>query len=361
MNIIINQKKLLEAIHTVEHVVSKNISLPILTTILLRAEGGKLKLTATNLEIGIQVWVGARVEKEGVVAVPARIFSDFVSSVQDEKLTITSEQNSIFLTSENYKTQILGMVPDEFPLIPIVAHAQKVAFPGVELGKALASVVDAASLLETRPELSGVYIHIAAKQATFAATDSFRLSEYILPGNYPVEKSCILPRITALEILRLATGRQETVHLNIGENQVGFGGNEVELVSRLIDGRYPDYKKVIPERSVAEFTVEKQILEQHVRMAGIFSSSISDLVLKLASGALHVMAKNSDRGEIASKIPVSSKAAFSVSVNYRYLLDALKVIQQQEVEVVHTGEGSPLIIRGKGNTQHTYVIMPLRA
>src|SRR3989338_2368426 len=158
MNIIINQKRLLDAVHTVERIVVKNTSLPILGTILLKTDQGRLKLIATNLEIGIQCWVGAKIEKEGTVAVPARIFSEFIGTVRDEKIAITVDRNSVFIESEHYKTQILGMKTDEFPIIPSVKSTSTFSIQGTLLATALGKVVDAVSLLETRPELGGVYV-----------------------------------------------------------------------------------------------------------------------------------------------------------------------------------------------------------
>ena len=319
-------------------------------------------LTTTNLEIGIHYWIGAKIEQEGMIAVPAKIFSDFVSSVQDEKMVIRSEKELLYVESENYKTKILGMKTDEFPLIPSLKNAPEFSMPSKELARALSKVLDATSLLETRPELSGVYVNITPEHITFAATDSFRLSEYIVPSKQSLTKAFIVPRTTAFELSRLAASRDEEIRFMVSDGQLAVRASDVELVSRLIDGHYPDYKKVIPGHADATAIVRKQALEQNVRMAGIFSSSISDLSLKAAQGTLHISAKNSDRGEIASKTPLSdSKANFTISVNYRYLLDALKVIDEDEVVINYTGEGSPLVVRGAGNKAHTYVIMPLRS
>lgn len=361
MKIILQQKKLANAVQITERVVSKNTSLPILTAILLKAEGGRLQLTATNLEIGVRCWVGAKVEHEGSIAVPARVFSDFINSVTDEKITLTSEKQVLQSVSEHSKTQILGMKPDEFPIIPTLTKTTEVALSGAQLRTALLSVFDATSLLETRPELSGVYVHTEANAITFAATDSFRLAEYILPAKPPAGKSFIIPRTTVLEMIRIVTDHPEEIILAVSENQISLKGSDVELVSRLIDGRYPDYKKVIPEKFTTTLTVAKDELERAVRMASIFSSSISDLHLHASNGVLQLVAKNSDKGEIVSDVAISSvPAPFDISVNYRYLLDGLKVIPTKNVVIGYTGPGNPLALKGENHDQQVYVIMPLR-
>ena len=362
MKIIINQNKLISAIRLVERVVSKNISLPILNTILLKTEGGQLQLIATNLEIGIHCSVGVKIEKEGSVAVPAKIFSDFISNVHDEKIILGVDKNIISVISEHYKTQILGMKPDEFPIVPTVRNAIEFTMPSKELSSALTSVFDATSLMETRPELSGVFIHNDGKTVTFAATDSFRLSERIVKVATNAQKSFIIPRATALEMIHLSADHQEDVKIIVSENQIALRGSNFELVSRLIDGRYPDYKKVIPEKFIATVTVDKAEFERNVRMASIFSSSISDLTIKASNATLQVMAKNSDKGEIVSNLASSGvKEPFDVSVNYRYLLDGLKTIPTSALVIGYSGQGSPLVLQGEQHEGQVYVIMPLRA
>ncbi len=361
MKIIINRNKLQAAIRSVERVIGKNISLPILNTILFKTKGGQLRLTATNLEVGIQYRIGAKIEEEGAIAVPARVFSEFIGNVQDEKITLTTEGNILLVNSEHYQTKILGMGTEEFPLIPSLRATVEFKLPGALIKEALGSVIDATSLLETRPELTGVLVGVGHDRVTFAATDSFRLAEYIAPAATGIEKSFILPRATALEIMRLAGEHEGAVDIAVSENQIAARGEDFELVSRLIDGRYPEYKKIIPEKYVEEITLGKQELERNVRMASIFSSSISDLLIKVNKGQMVVTAKNSDRGEIAAQLPCGgATSAFEVTVNYRYLLDGLKIFTGGDIVMGYTGPGSPLVLKGAGQKHQVYVIMPLR-
>ena len=349
------------AIRSVERVVSRNVSLPILNTILLRTESGKLKLTATNLEVGVHCWIGAKIEQEGVIAVPARILSDFVANIQDEKVTLSSEKEVLTITSEHATTQILGMKHDEFPIVPALRDAVELLIPGRMLGEGLQSVVDSASLLETRPELSGVYVQSEKRGIVFAATDSFRLSERIVNVSVKQEKNFIIPRATVLEIIRLVSERGEEVILAVSESQLAVRGNDIELISRLIDGKYPEYKKVIPEKFSTSITVDKNELERTIRMASIFSSSVADLTMKATDSMLRITAKNSDKGHIDVKLPASpTKTPFEITVNYRYLLDGLKAIPAKSIVIGYTGPGSPLALHGEGVEGVVYVIMPLR-
>lgn len=362
MEIITNQKKFLTALRAVERVVSKNISLPILNAVLLKAEKNQLKLSATNLEIGINYWVGAKTDKEGEVAVPARIFSDFVSNITDEKMGISSDKNILSISSEHYKTKILGMDTKDFPIIPKVQKDQKIKVSPGDLRAALVSVIDSTALSETRPELSGVFVSIGKNKAEFAATDSFRLAEKVIGVSSDFHKSFIIPRNTGMEIIRISESVEGDLTLAVSDNQLFVGGDEFELVSRLIDGRYPDYKRVIPDKFISLAKVGKRELEKNTRMAGIFTSSISDIKLSVGKGEMEILAKNSDKGEINATLACELKnQPFDVSVNYHYLLDGLKVTPTDSVILEFTGNGSPLVLRGENVKDQVYVIMPLRS
>ncbi|MBI2064027.1 MAG: DNA polymerase III subunit beta [Candidatus Yanofskybacteria bacterium] len=362
MDIIVNQKKLTSAVRTVEKAVSKNISLPILNTILLKTDNGRLKLSATNLEVGINYWLGAKINESGEVAVPARIFSDFINNITDEKLSLTVKKNIVAINSEHYKTQILGMDTKDFPIIPQIKKEISFKINSQTLKTALISVLDSASLSETRPELSGVYVSISDKRAEFAATDSFRLSEKIIGLSDGKNKAFILPRNTATEIIRIAENIEGDLSLAVSDNQIIVFGEDFEIISRLIDGHYPEYKRVIPEKFIALAKVNKNEFERSIRMASIFSSSISDIKLKAGKDSMEVSAKNSDRGEITADLACEIKnKPFEISVNYHYLLDGLKVLPTEHIILEFTGDGSPLVLRGDNLKDQTYVIMPLRS
>lgn len=364
MDIIINQKKLISAVRTVEKAVSKNISLPILNTILLKTDNGRLNLSTTNLEIGINYWIGAKINKNGEVAVPARIFSDFISNITDEKLSLTAQNNIVSINSEHYKTQILGMDTKDFPIIPQIKKEHSFKINNQILKTALISVLDSTALSETRPELSGIYVCISKNRAEFAATDSFRLSEKIISLHDSKEKTFILPRNTAIEIIRIAESIDvnSDLSLAVSDNQVIVFGDDFEIISRLIDGHYPEYKRVIPEKFIALAKVNKAEFEKSIRMASIFSSSISDIKLKAGKESMEISAKNSDRGEINADLACEIKnKPFEISVNYHYLLDGLKVLPTEHVILEFTGDGSPLVLKGEGSKDQTYVIMPLRS
>ena len=291
MRITTNLKNLSKALTLVDRVISKNPVLPILNNILLKVENGRLKVSATNLEIGINYTLGAKVDESGEIAVPARIFSDFVKNLEGDKLNLISKNNILIINTEKYKTQILGFDPKDFPIIPKIKNDVLFLISSKILKSALSTVLDSMAISETRPELSGAYIQFESNKFILAATDSFRLVEKIFELKQKNNLSFILPRGTVLELIRILGELNEDIQIRYSDNQVSFCTDDLELVSRLIDGSYPDYKKVIPEKYISKVLIKKEELERNIRLAGLFSSSIADINLNCDSKITTITAR----------------------------------------------------------------------
>lgn len=362
MKITTSLKNLSRALTTVERVISKNQTLPILNNILLRIENGRLKVSATNLEIGINYLLGAKVDESGEIAVPVRIFSDFVKNLEGDKLNLVTKNNSLSINTDKYKTQILGFDPKEFPIIPKIKSEVLLSISSKILKSSLSTVLDSMAISETRPELSGTYIQFNSNKFILAATDSFRLVEKIFELKQKNNLSFILPRGTVVELIRILSELNEDIHIRYGDNQISFCTDDLEIVSRLVDGNYPDYKKVIPEKYISKVLIKKEELEKNIRLAGLFSSSISDINLNCEDKITTITAKNADKGEIQIVVESLLKnEPFSISLNHYYLLDGLKIIPTEHVVIEYTGQGSPLVIRPENdNKDLTYLIMPLK-
>ena len=361
MKLIVNQKNLKRAISLVEKVVSKNISLPILGNILIKTENGRLRLSATNLELGINTLIGVKIEEVGEIAVPARIFSDFINAVQDEKVTLLTKNNILTINSENYKTSILGFDPKDFPIIPKIKSESILSISAKTFKNALIKVVDSMAISETRPELAGIFIQIKENKCIFVATDIFRLAEVTLPISTSGSASIILPRNTVVELIRICGDIEGDVQIKYTDNQVAFIGEDIELVSRVVDGTYPPYKNVIPDKFISRALIKRNEFENNIRLAGLFASNIADVKIACNEDKITITARNSDKGEIETSVPIVLKnEPFELSLNYRYVLDGLKNILNNEVIVEFTGVGSPLIMRPSEDKSFVYLIMPLR-
>ncbi|MEK7076472.1 MAG: DNA polymerase III subunit beta [Patescibacteria group bacterium] len=363
MKITVNQKNLKKALNLVEKVVSRNTSLPILNNILLKTENGRLKVSATNLEIGVNYIVGAKIEEVGQIAVPARIISDFIGSIIDDKILLTTKNNILSINSERYKTQILGFDAKDFPIIPKIKSKPLATIPVKLIRNSLMTVLDSVAVSETRPELAGVFMDFNNDKIIFAATDSFRLTEKSVDFKNIYKQSFIIPRNTAVELIRIAGELEGDLSFNASDNQVSFFNDDFEMVSRVVDGNYPDYKKIIPEKCLSRVLVKKDELDKTIRVAGLFSTNISDIKINCLDGKIAVLAKNSDKGEIETLVEASLKnQPFEVSLNFHYLLDGLKTVDTEKVIIEFTGQGSPLVIRPNDDRKDVvYLIMPLRS
>jgi len=363
MRITVNQKNLKKALNLVEKVVSKNTPLPILNNILLKTENGRLKVSATNLEIGVNYIIGAKIEEVGQIAIPARIISDFIGNIIDDKVSLTTKNNILNINSERYKTQILGFDAKDFPIIPKIKSKSLAVIPVKLLRNSLMTVLDSVAVSETRPELAGVFMDFNNNKIVFAATDSFRLTEKSVDFKNIQKQSFIIPRNTVVELIRITGELEGDLVFNASDNQVSFSNDDFEMVSRVVDGNYPDYKKVIPEKCISRVLVKKDELDKTIRIAGLFSSNISDIKINCLEGKMAVLAKNSDKGEIETLIDASLKnQPFEVSLNFHYLLDGLKILDTEKVIMEFTGQGSPLVIRPNDDRKDVvYLIMPLRS
>ena len=365
MKITVLTKNIQQGLNTVKNIVGRNLNLPVLNTILLNYKNNQINLSTTNLELGINYFLSASTEGQGQVAIPSKIFSDFISNVRDEKIELSLKDSILNVQSANFKTKFICLDPKDFPLIPKLKKEPIVSFPSRVLKNNLSSVFDSVSLSQARPELGGVFVSFNKNKVYFASTDSFRLSEKIINANSEKTISVIIPRATAAELIRILSDYEKDVAISVEENQIQFSSDDFEIVSRLIDGRYPDYQKVIPAKSIFQISIKKDDLQNNIRLAGLFSSNINDIGLRVDKKEIVVFSKNSDRGEFSSRVKsgpsTEIEEPFEVLLNYNYLVDGLKNISSEDVIFEYTGEGAPVVLRPKDQDfSFTYLIMPLR-
>lgn len=354
--------KLQRALSIVERVTSKNTTLPILNNLLMTAERGSLTVSATNLEVGVAVSFGAKVEDQGRIAVPARILTEFVKTATGDVISGSVKQTTLSVSSGGTRSVLLCFDAGEYPIIPVVKGGVEFAVNAAIFAGLLSSIIDSIAASDARPELSGAYLSIKDNTLTLAATDSFRLAEHRTKLTGEEDISIIIPRQTVSEILRVLEDISGDVNVHVAENQLSIAADGCTVVSRLIDGKYPDYRKVIPERSITRTLVRRTELEQAVKVAALFTSSISDVKLSCAECSLTVSGKNAAKGEGESTIDATVKGdAFDIALNYHYLLDGLRIMSAEHVVLEYTGKGSPFVIR-PDDAEHVlvYIIMPLR-
>ncbi len=361
------QEKLAKALSTVGRIVSSRTSLPVLSNVLLSADQNRLRIAATNLEIGINYWIGCKVDQEGAVTVPARLLGEFITNLPSGTLDISASEVNLTVKTKHYESHINGISAEEFPQIPEVKSEPVVSLPTDVFREAISQVVIAAALDESRPVLAGVYMYIEEGNLIMVATDSFRLAERAieLPKGHGGELSVIVPARTMQELMRILGDSQGEVSMYLADNQVMFQLADIELVSRLIEGKFPPYRQIIPEQEETSATIESNEFTRITKMANLFARENGGGVRieVQAEGEIRIMSSASQIGDNTSSADCDVAGDDGeISLNARYLSDALGVLKTKQVSFGMSGKLNPCVIRPEGDDAHDYlhIIMPLR-
>jgi len=363
MKLSVLQENLARSLSIVGHLASRNTSLPILNDVLISADDQGIVLSATNLEIGIRATVRGKVEEPGSLAIPARTFADFIGLAESGKIELIQEGLSLRIETTKSKTVIKGQSAEEFPLIPALETGPSLTVPAPELRQAISQVIFATAQDESRPEISGVLLQRGQSQATLVSTDSYRLTERkITLEATSDESSVIVPARTIQELARIISDDTASVTVRTNENQILFSLDGVDIVSRLVEGQYPDYTQIIPANFKLRATLKTEPLIKAVKTAGLFSKSgINDISLAFTKGHLTISAVNAQLGEYESRLEAAVTGDdTSIVFNHRYLLDGLQNIEGAEIELSLVDDKSPGVLRGKKATDYTYIIMPIK-
>lgn len=369
MKFVCLQENLKAALGVVERIAGRNGTLPILSSVLLKNDQGRLRLVATDLEIGLTTWCAGKLEGEGVFAVPARLLAQFVVYLPGQaKLQLDFHAPHLTITTEGAKATFRGFEPKDFPLIPSLKprHTLGVAAPAFLTG--LTQILPAVAPHESRPEISGVLMHLTGNDFRLAATDTFRLAE----KNLTLERShntasegfrAIVPSRTMQEVVRVFSGATGELTIELTDTQARFATPGAELVSRLIAGEYPNYRAIIPTKFVTHTVVAARNLASVIRGAAVFATKLNDIhvVLETAQRRIRVSAVDPDKGDHTATIPTEGSGdPLEVSFNYRYLLDGVEAITTDELELSATTTASPAVLKPRGDPSFRYVLMPIR-
>lgn len=360
------QENINHALLVVSHVASKNVTLPILNNILIRAHSDRIELSATNLEIGITTSIRGKIDAPGVYTVPAKLLNDYVSVLPEGNINFNLTEHGLVLETEQSRTLVKGVAAEDFPVIPSFESKQVLHCSAVELRKALGQVMFAAATDEMRPEISGVYLTVNNNSIILAATDSYRLAEKKLPCRNSAKEpiAVIVPLNTLSEIVRIIGEEETEVEVAFGESQVQCRYKEIQLISRLVEGNYPDYQQIIPTTSDHQATVPTSELANVIKAASLFCKpGINDVTLTLHSknGQLTVTAANSQSGENTSTVNAQTTGGeIAIVFNHRYLLDGLAATNSESIVLSLTNSTSPGLLQPVGDSSYRYIIMPIR-
>jgi DNA polymerase-3 subunit beta len=370
MKLIILKNNLKEGLNSVEKGINENTNLPILKNILLKTVGNKIQLSATNLELGITKLISGKITEEGGLTVPFQTFYGLVNNINSDRISLETNNNAIFIKTDNYEAKIQCLNEDDYPIIPKIENKDYYLEFNTDIFKqALGQVINSAQISEIRPEISGILFDFQLTILKLVATDSFRLAEKnILNNQYKTnfEKGfkVIIPLKTAQEILRVFSNDQ-ILKIYLDENQILFKNNDIELISRLIDGNYPDYEQIIPKEFESELVLEKEHFVNALKLVSNFSGKINDVKLKFQDNqrVLEVYSSNQYLGENSYLIPSKlTGGVFSdISFNWRYLLDGLKAVGVNNIVLGLNSNQRPAIIKSATDNSFFYILMPIKA
>ena len=373
------QENLARGLAVVGRAVATRSPLPILSNILLETDQGRLRIAATNLEIGINCWIGARIEEEGSITVPARLLTEFVNSLPPGQIDmeLTRRTQTLNLKCARFEANIKGIDPTEFPNVPTAdsiggrpqgaLHLKADAFR-----RMIDQVVFAAATDESRPILTGVLTHFHQGGLTLAAADGFRLSVTTADVGVGVDEtiSVIVPARALAELNRISSGQETTIELIITptRNQILFHLDDIDLVSQLIDGNFPDYKQIVPKSCSTQTVVNTQELLKAVKVAFLFARDAANIIRmhvvpgsELTPGYVSVAGTSAELGDNVSELDVTgiNGEEIEIAFNARYMIDALSVAGTAEVALETTTSSSPGVIRPVGGEDYLCVIMPM--
>jgi len=367
------QENLSRGLATVGRAVASRATLPVTQNVLLQTDESRLKITATNLEIAISTWVGAQVEHEGAITVPARMVTDFVNSLPNEQVDIelSEDPKGIHLRCANFEARMNGTDADEFPPIPTVTEGDTATIPVATLRGALERVVFAAATEESRPVLTGVKMEMEGDDIVLAAADGFRLAVNRGKLSEPIEGGVdvIVPARTLNELHRLTGDQDGDVVLTVTEakSQALFKLENVEIVSQLVQGTFPDYDKLIPASFGTKATVGLPEFRQAARAASIFARDGSGIIRLMVTpgegdgpGTMTVSSHAEEMGENEGTVEVKVEGDESkVAFNSKFLLDVLAVLGGEEVTLETTTPSSPGVLRSAAHEGYIHVVMPM--
>ena len=367
------QENLNRGLSIVGRAVATRTTLPITNNVLLATEKSRLKLVATNLEMAISCWIGAKIEEEGIITVPARLLTEFISSLPSEKvdISLSPSTKTLGLKCARFEARISGVDAKDFPPIPKIEEGITTKIEVEALRQGISRVVFAAASEESRPVLTGVNAQFEGDSLTLAAADGFRLAVYKLPVTTPVsdKTEVIIPARTLAELNRLIADQEEPVEITVNPNksQALFRLKSIELVSQLVQGTFPNYTQLIPQSYNTRAVVDVAEFLRATKTASIFArdgSGIVRLVMapggELTPGKMTVSARSEEIGDDVGEIDATVEGEEAkIAFNGKYLTDVLGVLHESQVALETTTSSSPGVLRPVGSENYIHVVMPM--
>lgn len=366
MEIEILQEKLSRALNIVSRIASNKTNLPILNNILFRTDGTHLVLSATNLEVATVNYIPAKIIKPGSITIPAKLLTEFVNNLPKTSIKLEVKNNHLHISSDSYTSTINGIDSDDYPEFPIIDEKRATKFI-VDINTfkdAISSTIITASNDTTRPALTGVYFNTFEKNLYLAATDGYRLSERKFIEDAKSDIFAIVPAASLQEVLRSISEDHQEIELLFDDNQVKFRLGEIEITSKLIDSSFPDYRGLIPKKTEISLTLNQEELLRVTKLASLFArESGGSIILETDSkkNLLSIKSVASELGENNSDISTQVSKDGKITLNSRFLIDALGSLSDKEITFGFSGTLAPAILTNTKSAGYIHIIMPLKS
>ncbi len=356
-------EKIKNAISQAERITGKNLTLPVLNSILLSASGKSLKLRSTNLSLGVEIEIPAKVEQEGVLAISGSVLSGIFSNITgNDNVFLEGVDGNLSVKTKKSKIKIKGNPHEDFPTIPLV-EGSSFEIDSKKFTDGIKSVYYSASVSDIKPEMSSVYIYTNEDNLVFVSTDSFRLAEKKIKVKGIEEISgIIIPFKNIPEILRIFGEVNGSIKVCFSKNQISFSSDNVYLTSRIIDGIFPDYRQIIPKEPKTEAVVLKQDLLSALKLSNIFSDKFNQVILSISvkEKNFELSSSNNDVGENKTALDAALKGEdVELGFNYKYFLDCFQSINTDSLVIKLTESSRPIVITPVSDPSFTYLIMPM--
>lgn len=363
MKIECSVEKIKIAISQVERITGKNLTLPILNSILLIASGKSLKLRSTNLNLGIEIEIPAKIEEEGTMAISGAVMNaTFSNIIQNENIFLEKKDENLLIKTKKNQIKLKSQPSDDFPTIPIVS-GKSFDIESKKLIDGIKAVYYSSSVSDIKPEISSVFMYTNDDSLVFVSTDSFRLAEKKIKTKEIEEiLGILIPFKNIGEILKVFGEFQGLIKVCFSKNQISFSSDNVYLTSRIIDGIFPDYRQIIPKESTTDVVVLKQDLLNALKLSNVFSDKFNqvNLIIKPKDKILELSSSNNDIGENKTYLDAVLKGEnVELSFNYKYFLDCFQSINTDSVSIRLSGSSRPIVVSPVSDPSFTYLIMPM--
>jgi len=363
MKLQVLQEEFVKALNLASRFVSLKAQLPVLNNILLSVKGNKMFISSTNLEISTNIHIGAKIESDGEITVPAKVINEIISNLNPGQINLETKEESIKIICNDFESTIQGMNSSDFPVVPKKLEQIDISIPKEDLVASLSQVLFAVSNDETRPILTGVLIICQKKDLTLVSTDGFRLSQRKIKADLKEKTSTtILPKSVLSELTRLPNEGNIDINFDQKNNQVVFRLDNIILSSRTLEGEFPDYKKIIPQEFVVKVLTDKEDLLRAVKLASIFARDSANIIkINVGKNNLEIVSESQLSGNQKNKVEAKIDGEnLEIAFNYHFLEEILQAVTGEDVQMEFSGPSSPAVFKDIKNADFLHLIMPVK-